>query len=559
MGKIVALNSGGFDSICLLHYLTIMEEEKDVHSLHFRYGELNDRPQMDCVIRACQKLGVTHKVITLPKFDWTQSKFYDDKAKWEVATQFLEWRNLVFLSYAVSYAQSIGADRIYMAILSSQGYSDTSKQFIEGLNSFLVPQGITICTPFDWVKDKTDLIPIATQCGIMPGEYFSCDKPHKNYFKHKWERCGECLDCLALDSVDKVLKVDAPFKALFQSQYDYENEKFISLLHDYRPNGREVRALINNQCQLKCKHCFYGFENMTEEQVDFDTYYNALKELVTKHGFTSIHFSGKEPLFDDQIVRYARKIKEDNLPCVFSVVTNGINVPKYIKDLKECGIEKVFLSADDVCSTNGVRTNTGTTIKAIKACQEEDVPVEVFIDLHKNNYDKVSVIIESLEEWGVHNIYVRTIRSIGNAKDQDRLTGEDLWTAFKQIEECADKYPTSLFRLSMSGEYFIDVFDHEKLSEVILYEDSLYTTHETENFSVTLERFCERYIDITLTPDGYVLGCASEVARPDYATISAGNIKRDTLTQILDRGDDMRCQCASKFPEDNFSCMVNKI
>ena len=55
-----------------------------------------------------------------------------------------------------------------------------------------------------------------------------------------------------------------------------------------------------------------------------------------------------------------------------------------------------------------------------------------------------------------------------------------------------------------------------------------------------------------------MLGCASEVSRPDYDVHSAGNICDDTISNILQKGAELRCSCANKFTCDNYSCMVNK-
>lgn len=552
MSKIIVLNSGGFDSITLLHDLSILKGEGEIFSLHFLYGARNEKQQLKCVENVCKKLNINNKVIQLPKIDWTQSNFFKE-GEYNVESQYLEYRNLIFLSYALSYAEAIGADRIYTAVLKGGGYTDTSEIFFKGLNSFSCPlSGIKIETPYSDIESKEELAQIAVLTGIQPGEYYSCDKPTET-----GERCGECLDCKALDFVDNLLDLNHPFKALYQSGFNYTDPKFKELLKDIS-GDREVRALINNDCQLRCSHCFYGFERMTGKCLDIDTYYKALKELVLEHGFTNIHFSGKEPLYDDKILEYARRIKEDKLPCTFNVVTNGINVPKYVGELKECGMNKVFLSVDTVCTENGVRTlSDKVALKAIKCCMEVSMPVEVFIDLHENNVEEIKNILPTLYRFGVKNFYIRTIRSIGNASNQTIISGNQLYRVFEQAEYFCDRYEDSFVTFSISSEYIGTVFE-SKLSEVFSILDSCYTNMWSKNLFVILERYCDRYRNITLTPDGYVLGCASEVSRPDYAEFSAGNIKDQSLTDILNRGIGLRCNCTDRFPENNCSCMVNK-
>ena len=128
MKKIVVLNSGGFDSTVLL---ASMCEDKnvEVHSLYFSYGQLNGNIDSRIARENARKLGAIHHEIKLPQFTWSNSEFYEEDSN-EYYSQYVEMRNMIFISYAMSFAESICASSIHMAILKSHGYIDTSKQFI---------------------------------------------------------------------------------------------------------------------------------------------------------------------------------------------------------------------------------------------------------------------------------------------------------------------------------------------------------------------------------------------------------------------------------------------
>ncbi len=548
MEKIVVLNSGGFDSVVLLHKLRIFDrDDREIHSLHFHFGALNEKQQQRCVDKVCEKLDLISKVIELPKIDWTKRDFYSGKGK-DLSSGYLEYRNLIFLSYAISYAESIGAKEIYTAILKGGIYTDTNPLFFKGLNSFLEPNsGIKIITPFDNLT-KVDITYIASTCCITPEDYFSCDTPNEN-----GEPCGECMQCEELKEINEHLTINTPLKAFFASGNDFCDPTFKELLS--KEKIYEVRALINNDCQLKCKHCFYGFESMKSEPVSKELYYSALKDFVLKHGVENIHFSGKEPLFDDKILWYAHKIQEDKLPCTFNLVTNGINLPKYVSELKNCGMNRVYLSVDDILNTNGVRSVHAVTDKAIKACNEVDIPVEVFIDIHNNNYNKLENIVEYLESnFKIDRYYVRTIRSIGNAENLSLPKGKELEVAWKQIKFLADKYKDKEFEFSVSIEY-TDEIRNTELEEDIITCENWYTSKFRENLFVHLERFCYRYTDTyTLTPDGYLLGCASEVSLPNYDEVSVGNIKDHSIDELVARGREVSKKCNDCYMEKELAC-----
>lgn len=550
--KIVVLNSGGFDSVVLMNVIRHTYPDTEIHSLHFRYGARNEEQQLRCVEKVCEKVGAVSTVIDLPKFMWTSNNFYKEDNVYE--TQYLEYRNLVFLSYAISYAESIGAKEIYLATYQPNevGYNDNNDIFYKGLNSFTTKNsGIEIKTPFWNIKDKLDLLSLAISNGVFPDDYFSCDTPKEN-----GEPCGECFDCLSLKDIEDSLKLDHPMKAFYQGGYKFDNEVFKTLLADQKPT--EVRALINNECQLKCSHCFYGFEKMKREQLSKEEYYSVLKDFVLNYGIQNIHFSGKEPLFDDTLLWYAEQIKKDNLPCTFNLVTNGINVPKYAERLKELGIERIYLSVDDVLDTNGVRSVHHTTDKALEVCKSLGIKIEVFIDLHYHNFNRLSEIIGYIEEnYCVQSYHIRTIRSIGKATDQKLLTGKELDIVWNDLKEIAEKYEEKSFALSISNEYVNELQGTNLLNDIDLCE-SLYTDCFTENLCLMLEEYCSRYsVSYTLTPDGFLLGCASEVSLPDYDKYSVGNVKDTSLKELVRRGNEISYSCNDCYIGNKICCSCN--
>lgn len=533
MDKIVVLNSGGFDSTCLInHVFYTLEKGSDIHSLHFTHGNRNAKQETKCVRKVCKKLGVENHTIKLPKMSWTKGNFYSKG--YDVHSQYLEYRNLIFLSYAISFAESIGAKRIYLAILKSHwGYNDTSKEFIRKINSISEQSGIKIITPFS-NYDKDNLKKFVIDYGIKVNEYFSCDVP--TIFGN---RCNKCLDCQDLKSIESDLMVNTPVKRYIISKN--LKDKHFMWLEKTEPI-KEIRFLLNNKCQLKCKHCFYGFDSMVGKQLDNETLYRALKDSF-ELGVSHVHFSGKEPLFDDNIFWYTRKFKKEFPEITWSVVTNGINIPKYVNTLKEQGCERVFLSVDDVLDTNGVRTNH-TTIKALDSLNESEIPTEIFIDLHEKNKGKISDIIRTLYKKYpriIKQFYIRTIKPIGNASSFSLLTCEDINNVYEQLKEVSSPNYSIVFSI---GIEYVPVISNSPLGHDIEEQNKYFSCIFGDNFTVYLESFCNRYqTQVTLTPDGYLLGCASEVSSSNYDKISVGNITEYSMKSLFKKGKRKLIQC----------------
>ena len=197
MSKAVVLNSGGFDSVVLLHYLKRIQGENDLHSLHFLYGAKNEKQQLSRVDKVCKDLNIPNKVISLPKIDWSSHQFFEDNDH-SYENNYLEYRNLIFLSYALSYAEAIKADKVYIALLNHNIYPDTTIDFLRGINSFSEINGISVDAPFIF-DNKTRLGHIASYLGLNSSDYFSCDYPKEG------NPCGVCPDCVALEEIRNIL------------------------------------------------------------------------------------------------------------------------------------------------------------------------------------------------------------------------------------------------------------------------------------------------------------------------------------------------------------------
>ena len=545
--KIVVLNSGGFDSTILLNSVVEAYSEDEIINLFFNYGQLSLEQERACARKNSEKLGCQFFEIELPKMDWTQNNFYNKNFD-GTPSQYLEMRNLIFISYALSYCESIKAKSIYMAILKSHhGYKDTSPQFFKKVNQLSERiLGVTVHTPFATLE-KCDLTSSAFIYQIGKDDFHTCDTPKEN-----GEPCEECDDCKLIAQIFEELKIDSPDKA-WARYFDPDNLEFQALIRRNRIS--EIRLLINNDCQLKCQHCFYGFDEMKGRKLLFTEYCRVLLEAINL-GIKEFHFSGKEPLFNEDIFDYAKFIKEMSPESHVHVVTNGINVPKYIEQLKS--FSKVYLSIDDVLGVKEYRDTTNVYDKAIRALKENNIPIQVFIDLGKHNYNKVADIINHLyDNYGVDDFYVRTLAYVGNAENLERLTLKELESVYHQIFKITSENEKINVMLNANAPFTYDILDLADDSYEVGYlfkemANRIISTGNPnifENFAFGLESFCHRYDwQVTLTPDGYLLGCGTEVSNPDYDQASAGNVRDCSLAELIVRGKEINIlgNCSQK-------------
>jgi 7-cyano-7-deazaguanine synthase in queuosine biosynthesis len=197
MKPILSLLSGGFDSVIMLHELREHYPQTEIHTLFFDYGQISMAQERHCAEAVSKKLQCEYHDISVPKITWTKNDFY--KNDFDVQEQYLEMRNLIFLSYALSLCESIGADRLYAAFMKpppmNSGYNDASVEFVKRFNDLSVyTSGVKFFAPL-MEYEKEDLISWVAHYKITPKDFFSCDVPVNG------ERCGKCGDCLTLKKI----------------------------------------------------------------------------------------------------------------------------------------------------------------------------------------------------------------------------------------------------------------------------------------------------------------------------------------------------------------------
>lgn len=549
--KILSLCSGGFDSVLMLNIVRENNPDAEIHTLFFDYGQKNVCQERACAQKVSEKLFCEYHEVILPKFNWTKSSFYSPEFSGDA--EYLEMRNLVFISYALSFCESLGCNTLYMATLKSLGYYDTSEQFLSKVRGIAQDKGITLETPFSSIE-KGELCLSAFRSSIQKDDFFSCDNPVDG------KPCGTCPDCTTLKDILDHAEPNTPAK-VWAKTFDPFNEDFQRLFRESQI--REMRVLVNNDCQLKCKHCYYGFSNMKQPRLSLDEFRNVFAQ-ARELGINDFHFSGKEPLFDDFIFEVTKVLREVHPESDCTVVTNGINVPKYAKLLKEHRYSKVFLSVDDIGGTSLVRSVKGVTDKALRALNNVGIPVEVFIDLHENNFDKVDSIIDFLRtKYEVKDFYVRTLSIIGNAESMIPLTSKELEVTYGLLFNYAENHKDVNIHYTVMAPYVYDLLDSPESFELkTAIEDVIgfATRNITSNFTIFPQTYCGKYeAQVTLTPDGFLHGCASEVSSPDYDILSSGNVREKSLKSLVQTGKGLCIDCNCREVDENgnlkfFSC-----
>ncbi|MEP6709950.1 MAG: 7-cyano-7-deazaguanine synthase QueC [Verrucomicrobiota bacterium] len=207
MKRAVVLLSGGLDSSTTL--AICRNEDYEIYALSFRYGQRHER-EVAAATKIAIALGVLeHRVAEIDLRIFGGSALTDsidvpkNRAESEIATgvpiTYVPARNTIFLSYALAWAEALGASDIFFGVnaLDYSGYPDCRPEFItafENLANLATKSGVEgqrfrIHAPLISLS-KAEIIRRGTELGVDFSLTHSCYDPTAD-----GRACGGCDSC----------------------------------------------------------------------------------------------------------------------------------------------------------------------------------------------------------------------------------------------------------------------------------------------------------------------------------------------------------------------------
>ena len=205
----IVLLSGGLDSTTVL--AEALRQGFQVHALSFDYGQRN-RYELQRAAAIAEKYGVAaHKKVTIDLRAFGGSSLTSDaplergralaEIGKEIPSTYVPVRNTLFLSYALAWAEVIGATDIFIGVnaIDTSGYPDCRPEFIEAFGRLAnlatkmgTEQGrkISIHTPLQKL-DKAGIIRLGLELQVDYGMTNTCYDPLDG-----GKPCGKCDACI---------------------------------------------------------------------------------------------------------------------------------------------------------------------------------------------------------------------------------------------------------------------------------------------------------------------------------------------------------------------------
>jgi len=199
--RAVVLLSGGMDS-CVCAALAAREHE--AAAVHISYGQRTEQRERESFFRICDALGIRDRLavrnqafrmiggsaLTDPSIAVPESRTLGH----EIPVTYVPFRNAHFLAVAVSWAEVLGAEKVYIGAVEqdSSGYPDCRPAYYEAYNRVIqagTKEGsIRVVAPLIAMR-KAEIVRLGLELGAPFHLTWSC-------YSRDDRACGVCDSCV---------------------------------------------------------------------------------------------------------------------------------------------------------------------------------------------------------------------------------------------------------------------------------------------------------------------------------------------------------------------------
>jgi 7-cyano-7-deazaguanine synthase len=199
--RAVVLLSGGMDScVCA----ALAARSYDAAAVHVSYGQRTEERERRSFLAICERLGIRDKLLIKNEAlraiggsaltDDAIPVPHADSLGHGIPVTYVPFRNAHFLAVAVSWAEVLGAEKVYIGAVEpdSSGYPDCRPAYYEAFNR-VVKAGtregrIVIVTPLI-AMHKAEIVRLGLELGAPFDLTWSC-------YSREDQACGVCDSCV---------------------------------------------------------------------------------------------------------------------------------------------------------------------------------------------------------------------------------------------------------------------------------------------------------------------------------------------------------------------------
>ncbi len=316
----------------------------------------------------------------------------------------------------------------------------------------------------------------------------------------------------------------------------------------------EVSYFVNNLCNLRCKHCYVGYE-IQDGELSVQEWTDTFDRLIDLGALTFGNV-GKEPLLSPDktldLLRHLKQKRKENPKLRFGLVTNGTLLERGIVDeLAEISPDYMDVSLDGTQKEHDFIRGEGNYKRTVENLRRlpKDLAKKVFISftLMRHNKNSFKEMVQEIGNIGLTKFLVSPYVSTPSSNGDLKVSEEDIVKWYKQIAKGQEIDFTKLDKSTillksdydsqktlMEGLVKYGVIDLRNLfiDEYGVIFNRYPQTNASEviinymPFSDTLSRA------IRISHDGYVGGCL-EMFHKDYPKRARASLREKRIEEII--------------------------
>lgn len=292
---------------------------------------------------------------------------------------------------------------------------------------------------------------------------------------------------------------------------------------------RDLRISVTDKCNFRCTYCMpaeifgpdYPFLT-NKELLSFDELERLAKIFVAHLGVKKIRITGGEPLMRPKLAEFIEKIKTIEGVEDIAMTTNGSLLPKYAKELKAAGLNRVSISLDSLQDEifgkiNGRGVTVQTVLNGIDAASEAGLQVKINMVVKRGmNDSEVLPMAKFFREKG-HILRFIEFMDVGNTNEW-RL--DDVYPKKQIIQDINEVMP-------------LEAIDPNYTGEVASRYRYVGTRDEIGVISSVSDAFCSTCNRARLSASGMLYTCLFASKGHDIRSPLRSNLSDDQLTKLF--------------------------
>ena len=246
-----------------------------------------------------------------------------------------------------------------------------------------------------------------------------------------------------------------------------------------------LRISLTQKCNLKCPYCHKEGQADSEKEISLAEI-DKLAVAARNLGIDRVKLTGGEPLLRKDVVEIVSALKKRGFSDI-SMVTNGVLLEKYARQLKDAGLGRVNIGCDSA-EMNFLKNQKDMSAGLAAAKEAGLSPIKLNMIVMKGlNVHEIPKMMDFARENGAILQLIELI-NFGSAEDNDFYKRH--YYSLEEIEVGLQEKAVSIKERHMQNRKQYDLGDL-KVEVVRPFHNS----------------FCENCTRVRVTPDGKVKPC----------------------------------------------------